>query len=208
MKFLFGKERSFTFKDVIIDEKTGYPIIVDGVEVGGILVDRMEKGNKWKVIRVLGIEIYPEHRKKGIAKRVLKFFLKKNTGMIGAITEEGNKGFWKKMGAECMSIPLEAFTPRQLETMHTKEPLFFCITQDKSLRDEMFEMMKTSWDEIMKIRKDLKLEDRYVESPGSTAPLKPNYKLDDFQDGFFPHTLCLYGAMCGECRGHLKVKNK
>lgn len=155
MKFQFGKDRSFTFKDVIIDEKTGYPIIVDGVEVGGILVDRMEKGNRWKCIRVLGIEIYPEHRRRGIAKRVLKFFLKKNTGMIGAITEDDNKKFWKKMGAEWVAIPWEAFTERQKETMHTKEPLFFCISKDKALRDEMFEMMTTTWDAIIKARKEL-----------------------------------------------------
>lgn len=155
MKFQFGKERSFTFKDVVIDEKTGYPIIVEGVEVGGILIDRMVKGNKWKVIPCLGIEIYPEHRKKGIAKRVLKFFLKKNNGMIGAITEEGNKGFWKKMGAEFKPIPYEAFTEKQKATIHTKEPLFFCISKDKALREEMFNMVLSAWSEIIKIRKEL-----------------------------------------------------
>lgn len=158
MRFQFGRERTFTFKDVIIDEKTGYPFTVDGVEVGGILIDCMEKGKEWKVIRCLGIEIYPEHRRKGIAKKVLKFFLKKNTGMIGAITEEDNKGFWKKMGAEFLPIPMELMTERQSRTVHTKEPLFFCITHDKKLRDEMFEMMESSWNEIIKIRKDLGLK--------------------------------------------------
>lgn len=46
-------------------------------------------------------------------------------------------------------------------------------------------------------------------SAGSSGPIKPNYAPEDFKEGYVPHLLCTYGAVCEECGSNLiKTKNQ
>lgn len=47
-----------------------------------------------------------------------------------------------------------------------------------------------------------------IGSPGTTNPLSQHHNIDDFVPGYYPHQLCLVGAMCSDCRNNLKPTNK
>ncbi len=154
MKINFGHETNYTFKHIIIDEKFGFPITVEGVEVGGILMDLMKEGKNGRTVcRIVGMEIKPEHRKKGIGRRVVKILKKKFEGILGAITEDPPKKFWKRCGAEFRLIPLETFPEHQLKTVYTKEPVLFMISADKQLREDIFNMMESTYETLIEANK-------------------------------------------------------
>lgn len=47
-----------------------------------------------------------------------------------------------------------------------------------------------------------------IGSAGSTEPLLQHHTIEDFNEDYFPHVMCLVGAMCEQCRNNLKENNK
>lgn len=128
------------FKYIKIDYPLGNALRVNGVEVGGFLIrDEVWKGGI-KVIFLEGIEIEPEHRGKGIGRAVVKQLLERGDMIIGSITDDECKPFWKSIGAVMSLLPLESFAEKYLPSITTKEPQFFYITKNpkaKELAEQM-----------------------------------------------------------------------
>jgi len=145
----FGVEQNRPWKHIVIDYPYGHPIRVGKEEVGGFLVRKETYRGGIKAYLMEGIEIDPEFRNKGIANHVVKSLLKGCDIMIGSITDDECKGFWKKMGAEFSDIPLESFPDNLLPSIKTKEPLFFWITKNPAAR-ELAIMMGQEIPKLMK----------------------------------------------------------
>jgi len=137
------------FKYIQIDYPFGNVLRVNGVEVGGFLI----RDEKWKdgikVIFLEGLEIEPEHRGKGIGRAVVRQLLERGDMIIGSITDDESKPFWKSIGAQMRLLPLDSFAERYLPSITTKEPQFFFITKNPKAR-EMAETMARELPAMMK----------------------------------------------------------
>ncbi len=144
-----GKNLSYKWKHIIIDPPLGHPILFDGKVVGGIL-GRMEmwRGSV-RVILLDGIEIIPEYRRKGIGTSLVKWIQGECDLILGSITEDECKPFWKTVGAEFRPLPLDCFAEHMLPTIHTKEPVFFFMT-DHSLGREYAETFAKEVPDLMR----------------------------------------------------------
>lgn len=137
-----GSRPDRPFKYIKIDYPFGNAILVSGVEVGGFLIrDEVWKGGV-KTIFLEGIEIEPEHRGKGIARAVIKQLLERGDMVIGSITDDECKPFWKSIGAVMHLLPLETFGERYLPSITTKEPQFFYITKNPKAAELAEQMAK------------------------------------------------------------------
>lgn len=130
----FGIAQDRPWKHIVIDYPYGHPIRVGKDVVGGFLIRKQTYIGGIKAYLIEGIEIEPEFRNRGIANHVIKTLLTGCDVMIGSITDDESKGFWKKMGAEFSPIPLESFPDNLLPSIHTKDPLFFWITKNPEAR--------------------------------------------------------------------------
>ncbi len=147
----FGDKFTYKWKYIIIDPMFGLPILFNGKEVGGFYIRSETWRHGVEVVMMEGIEIDPEYRGRGIGTEVVKMLLEQCKLMVGSITEDEAKPFWKKMKAEFRPIPLESFPEYMLPTIKTKDPIFFFITRDPLARTwaEMFAV------EVPKLMKDL-----------------------------------------------------
>lgn len=152
----FGNEVTWKWKYIIIDPVAGQPIIYKGKEVGGVLM----RCEQWKdgivCIMVEGIELDPEYRGLGIASYIIRKLMKQCDLMIGCITEDQPKQFWKRMGAEFRPIPLECFPNYMRLTISTADPIYFFITDHPKAREfaetfarEVPEMMRGIPDRVL-----------------------------------------------------------
>lgn len=131
----FGEKLTYKWKYIIIDPPFGIPILLDGKEIGGLFIRVDSWGKNIEVVSLEGIEIDPVYRGKGIGKGIVEMLKEQCTMIIGSITEDEPKPFWKKVGAELRDIPLDSFPQRMHPTIHTKEPKFFFITKNPEARD-------------------------------------------------------------------------
>jgi len=141
------------FKYIKIDYPFGNKLMVNGVEVGGFFIREEKWRGGVKVILLEGIEIEPEHRNKGIARAVVRQLLERGDVVIGSITEDECKPFWKKVGAVMSHLPLEVFNEKYLPSIKTKEPQFFYITKNPKAR-ELAEEMAINLPVLMAKEKD------------------------------------------------------
>lgn len=125
-----GSVADSPFRHIIIDYKMGHQIRLNGVEVGRfILRDEVWKDNV-KVSLLDGIEIDPEYRGKGIGRAVIRQLMERVDMIVGSITEDDCKPFWRAMGAKFYDLPVDVFPDKVKETIHTDTPLFFYITKN------------------------------------------------------------------------------
>lgn len=141
------------WKHIIIDYPLGYEIRVQDVPVGGFFIREETWRGRIKAILLEGIEIEPEHRGKGIARAVVRQLLERGDVIVGSITEDDCKPFWKKIGAVFKPLPLEYFAERYLPSIHTEEPQFFYITKNPQAR-ELAEQLATEVPQLMKREKE------------------------------------------------------
>ena len=132
----FGNTLSYLFKYIIIDHPFGYPILLDGVAIGGILIESKNIRGDIKTVFFEGIELIPEYRRNGIATKIIELLKEQSELILGAITDEDAKPFWLKVGAVFHDIPVDLFNEQQRKTLHTQEPKMFYIT--RSLRAKEF----------------------------------------------------------------------
>lgn len=150
-KISFGNSLTYMWKHIIIDPIAGYPILLNDKEVGGILFRRGLWREGVRVLMLEGIEIIPEYRGRGIGSFIIKACKDKCDLLLGSITEDEAKPFWKKVGAEFRPLPLDCFPEHMLPTIHTKEPVFFFMTNHPKGK-EFAEFFAT---EVPKLMKDL-----------------------------------------------------
>lgn len=142
------------FKHITIDYPLGYELRVQNVPVGGFFI----RDEKWrggiKAIFLEGIEIDPEHRGKGIGRATIKQLLERGDILIGSITEDECKPFWKSIGAVMHLLPLDCFNEKYLPSITTKEPQFFYITKNPKAA-ELAEQLAREMPQLMKDHKHL-----------------------------------------------------
>lgn len=128
----FGDGLTHIWKYIIIDPPAGLPILLNGKEIGGLFLrlDLFPPELNLNIVAVEGIEIEPEYRNKGIGTMVVKMLAEQCDMLVGSITEDEPKPFWKKMGAEFSPVPFESFPDHMQPTIHSKEPQFFWITNN------------------------------------------------------------------------------
>lgn len=124
----FGKEKTYWFKEVNIDEKCGYPILADGQIIGGLLLE-VGKHKNYSCIWVLGIEIEKKYRKQGIATHIIDRLKKQTNAILGAIVNPNEISFWKNLGAVFFENPI----PIPPEPNELEIPLVFYITMNKKI---------------------------------------------------------------------------
>lgn len=92
----FGYEATRPWKYIIIDPVAGYPILLNGKEIGGFYF----RSEMWKqnirVIIIEGIELDPEYCNKGVGTEIVQFLRSQCDLLLGSITEDEPKAFWKK----------------------------------------------------------------------------------------------------------------
>ncbi len=127
----FGFEPTRPWKYITVDWQYSYPILLYGKEIGGFFFrDEVWKGGI-KVLMMEGIELDPEYRGKGIGTDIVRMLYQQCDLLLGSITENEPKPFWKKVGAEFRPLPLDCFPDHMLPTIHTKDPVFFFMTSAK-----------------------------------------------------------------------------
>ncbi len=127
-RITLGDALTYKWKYIVIDPVAGWPIYLDGKEVGGFLVRVEVWGGGVRTILVEGIEIDPEFRGRGIAGEVVRRLFKISDLILGSITEDEAKPFWEKMGAIFKPLPLSSFPEHTLPTVKSKHPVLFFIT--------------------------------------------------------------------------------
>ena len=141
------------FKHIVIDYPLGYELRVQDVPVGGFYIREETWKGQIKAILLEGVEIEPEHRRKGIGRALVRQLLERGDIIIGSITEDECKPFWKKMNAVFRPLPLEYFAEKYLPSITTKEPQFFYITKNAKAR-EMAEQLAVEVPLLMKKEKE------------------------------------------------------
>lgn len=141
------------WKHIIIDYPLGYEIRVQDVPVGGLFIREETWRGGIKAILLEGVEVEVEHRRKGIGKAIVKQLLERGDVLIGSITEDECKPFWKKIGAVFHPLPLEYFGEKYLPSITTKEPQFFYITKNPKAR-ELAEQLAIEVPLLMKREKE------------------------------------------------------
>lgn len=147
----FGYEPTRLWKYITVDWQFSYPILLNGKEIGGFFFRDEIWRDGVRVLMMEGIELDPEYRNKGIGTDIIKMFREQCDLLIGSITEDEPKSFWKKLGAEFRDLPLDCFPDHMLPTIHTKEPVFFFMTDNPKAR----EWAETFAREVPKLMKKL-----------------------------------------------------
>lgn len=126
----FGDALTYKWKHITIDPPRGLPILLNGKEIGGFFIRLDMFPPPLNVVAVEGIELDPEYRGHGIGTEVINMLIEQCDMLVGSITEDEPKPFWRKLGAEFRDIPLQNFPDKMLHTIHTKHPKFFFITKN------------------------------------------------------------------------------
>lgn len=128
----FGDSLTYKWKYIEIDPPRGLPILLNGKEIGGfcLKLDMFPPELNLEIVAMEGIEIDPEYRGRGIGKMVVNMFVEQCDMLVGSITEDGAKPFWKAVGAEFHPIPYLSFPERMRHTVDSKDPQFFWITKN------------------------------------------------------------------------------
>jgi hypothetical protein len=129
----FGDKVDYLFKDIRINEKYGYPILLENKIIGGIRIrNSLLKG--WRWCEIMGIEIIPEFRMMGLATSIIKEAILESDVVSGAIVDDC-VGFWLSLGAVIYEIPIENFPKDIKDDIKIDKPLTFYITANKDISD-------------------------------------------------------------------------
>ncbi len=128
----FGDALTYKWKYIEIDPPFGLPILFNGKEVGGftLKLDLFPPELNLEIVAMEGIELDPEYRGRGIGRMVVNMFVEQCDMLVGSITEDDAKPFWKAMGAEFYPIPYMSFPEPMRHTVGSKDPQFFWITKN------------------------------------------------------------------------------
>jgi GNAT superfamily N-acetyltransferase len=163
IRFTIGNERTYPFEEIIIDNRFGYPIRVNGILVGGISywadVVRHPKEGRFKQFYLEGIEIKKSWRNHGIGTAVVKYLMKEYDVVVGSITEKEPIPFWQRFNPKMKTLSPEVMGPT-MDTVHLPEVIIFYLGHGRRA-GRIIDQLMTFADELNRAAK---------ENPGSFTP--------------------------------------